>query len=163
MGRLSNPAEPLETLVGQGLQSPRRRQNIRARRPRQAPAASETAPQETTGRLSNPGPRPIQRRLNAADIADLVAGYRAGQSLSDLAKEFRIHHRTVTAHLEQCGVTRRMNTRKFSNDDLDEASRRYRVGESLATVGIAFNVDAATVRRELHRAGVTIRPRRGWN
>lgn len=121
------------------------------------------AARETPGRLSNPEPRPIQRRLNAADIADLIAGYRAGQSLSDLAKEFRIHHHTVTAHLEHCGVTRRMNTRKFSNDDLDEAARRNRVGESLATVGIAFNVDAATLRRELHRAGVTIRPRRGWN
>ena len=163
MGRLSNPPETMETLAGQGLQRPRRREKIRAIRPRQAPAASETAAQETPGRLSNPGPRPIQRRLNAADIADLVAGYRAGQSLADLAKEFRIHHRTVTAHLEKCGVTQRMNTRKFSNDDVDEASRRYRVGESLATVGIAFNVDAATVRRELHRAGVTIRPRRGWN
>ena len=128
MGRLSNPAEPLETPVGQGLQSPRRRQNIRARRPRQAPAASETAPQETTGRLSNPRSRPIQRRLNATDIADLVAGYRAGQTLSDLATQFCIHHRTVATHLEQCGVRRRMNTRKLTNDDIEEAALVTEVG-----------------------------------
>ena len=163
MGRLSNPPEPLETLVGQGLQSPRPRQNTRARRQRQAHAAPETAAQETTGRLSNPAPRAIQRRLHTSDIAKLVARYRAGQSLSDLAKEFCIHHRTVAAHLEQSGVQRRMNARKFTNEDVDKAARRYRAGESLATVGIAFNVDAATVRRTLHRAGVTIRPRRGWN
>ena len=163
MGRLSNPPEPLETLTEQGLQSPGRRQKIRARRLRQAPAAPETIPQETTGRLSNPGPRPIQRRLNATDIAKLAAGYRTGQSLSDLAKQFRIHHRTVAAHLDHYGVQRRMNARKFTNNDVDEAARRYRAGESLATVGNALNVDAATVRRELQRAGITIRRRRGWN
>ena len=101
--------------------------------------------------------------MNTTDIAKLVAGYRAGQSLSDLAKEFYIHHGTVAAHLERRGVRRRMNARKFTNDDVNEAARRYRAGESLATVGTALNVDAATVRRELHRAGVTIRPRRGWN
>lgn len=63
----------------------------------------------------------------------------------------------------QCGVQRRTNERKLTNEDVEEAVRRYGAGESLATVGIALNVDAATVRRELHRAGVTIRPRRGWS
>ncbi len=162
MGRLSNPPEPLETLTQQGLQNPGRRQKVRAGRPRQVPAAPETITQETTGRLSNPDPRPIQRRLNTTDIAKLAASYRAGQSLSNLAKQFRIHHRTVAAHLDHYGLPRRMNARKFTNKDVDEAARRYRAGESLATVGIAFNVDAATVRRELHRAGEMIRPRRGW-
>jgi hypothetical protein len=51
---------------------------------------------------------------------------------------------TVAAHLEQGGVQRRMNARRFTNDDVNEAVRRYRDGETLATVGIAFNVDAAT-------------------
>jgi hypothetical protein len=163
MGRLSNPPDPLETLTGQGSQGPRRRQNLRARRLRKARAAHETFAQETTGRLSNPGPRAIQRRLNTTDIAKLVAGYRAGESLADLAKEFCIHHRTVAAHLEQCGVPRRINTRQLTNNDVDQAARRYQAGQSLATVGIALNLDAATVRRELHRAGVAIRLRRGWN
>ena len=163
MGRLSNPPEAVETLTGQGFHGPRRHRKRGARRLREAPAAPETIAQETTGRLSNPSPRAIQRRLNTTDIARLVAGYLAGQTLSDLAKEFCIHHRTVAAHLEQRGVLRRINARKFTNNDVDEAARRYRAGESLATVGTAFNVDAATVRRELQRAGVTIRPRRGWN
>ena len=163
MGRLSNPPEAVETLTAQGFHGPGRRRKVGARRLREGPAEPETFAQKTTGRLSNPRPRAIQRRLNTTEIGRLVAGYRAGQSLSDLAKEFCIHHRTVAAHLEQCGVPRRINARKFTNNDVDEAARRYRAGESLATVGNAFNVDAATVRRELQRAGVTIRRRRGWN
>ena len=163
MGRLSNPPEAIETLTGQGFHGPRRHRKVDARRLREGPAEPETFAQETTGRLSNPGPRPIQRRLNTTDITRLVTGYRDGQSLSDLAKEFCIHHRTVAAHLEQCGIPRRINARKFTNNDVDQAARRYRAGESLATVANAFNVNAATVRRELHRAGVTIRPRRRWN
>ena len=71
--------------------------------------------------------------MNTTDIAKLVAGYVAGRSLSDLAKEFCIHHRTVAAHLEQCGVQRRINARKFTNDDVEEAARRYRARDSLAT------------------------------
>ena len=154
---------PWKPLPDKGFMALGRRRKVGARRLREGPAEPETFAQETTGRLSNPGPRAIQRRLHTTEIGRLVAGYRAGQSLSDLAKEFCIHHRTVAAHLEQCGVPRRINARKFTNNDVDEAARRYRAGESLARVGNAFNVDAATVRRELQRAGITIRRRRGWN
>ena len=163
MGRLSNPAEPLETLTPQGTHGHLRSRERRTKQPIHSPTGSESAVQENPGRLSNPGPRAIQRRLNTTDIARLIADYNAGQSLSNLAKKYSIHHRTVAAHLEECGVRRRMNKRKLTNDDVDEAARRYRAGESLATVGIAFNVDAATVRRELHRAEVAIRPPRGRN
>ena len=97
--------------------------------------------------------------MSTTDIARLVAGYKAGQSLSILAMEYGIHRRTVAAHLEQRGVRRRVIQRKLTNEDVDEAARRYRAGESLATVGIALNVDAATVRRQLHAAGLTIRGR----
>ena len=121
MGRLSNPPEPLETLTEQDSQSPGRRRIFRAQPLRRAPAAPETIPQETPGRLSNPFPRPTQRRLDTTDIDKLAAGYRAGRSLSNLAKQFRIHHRTVAAHLDHCGVPHRMNARKLTNKDVDDA------------------------------------------
>ena len=56
---------------------------------------------------------------------ELVAGYRAGRSLPDLAKDFGVHRRTVAAHLEQRGVQRRVNSRKMSE------RRHQRRGASL--------------------------------
>jgi hypothetical protein len=91
----------------------------------------------------------------------LVAAYRAGRSLRDLAAEFGVHRRTVAALLESRGVPRRVNLRKLTADDVTDASHRYRAGDSLATIGDVCGVDAETVRRELVRAGVAIRRRRG--
>lgn len=102
---------------------------------------------------------PVLRRLTPSEIEDVVAGYQSGRSLTDLAQEFGIHHRTVAGHLEERGVARRVNLTKMSPADVRLAAIRYRAGKSLAAVGKALNVDASTVQRALKRAGVTIRQR----
>lgn len=162
MGRLSNPPDTLETLTGQGVEGSAEDHEEPSKGAICSPIPSESDAQETPGQLTNPGRRPVLRRLNEVEIDRLVCEYQAGRTLADLASELDIHRRTVAAHLEGRGVQRRVNRRKISKDDIDEAARRYRGGDSLAKVALAFDVDAATVRRELHRAGVAIRLRRGW-
>jgi hypothetical protein len=152
----------VEALTGQGFAGSSQGDGRSSETVRRSPSASESGGRENTGQLSNPGPRAIQRRLRAAEIDDLVTGYRAGRSLRDLAGELGVHPRTVAAHLEQRGVQRRLNLPKMSEHAISDASRRYRAGNSLATVGKTHGVDAATVRRQLLRAGVRIRPRPGF-
>lgn len=161
-GRLSNPSEAVETLADQGW-------NGRGSPPRPATAAVETSrigdrgeSSGEKGRLSNPGPDGVQRRLSDAEIEAIVGGYRAGRTLADLAAEFGVHPRTVADHLEARGVQRRVKRRKMSEGDITQAAARYRGGESLVLVASAFDVDSATLRRALLRVGVAIRSRPGW-
>ena len=132
------------------------------------------APPEERGRLSNPaaGPgcnsvdvadareaqpplepmqRSVQRRLDGPEIDRLVTGYQRGQSLADLATEFRLHRRTVAAHLEARGVPRRVNQPKMTQVDIHDAARRHQAGESLAAIARSLEVDPSTVRRALNR------------
>ena len=98
------------------------------------------------GRSGDSHPRPtVLRRLCDIEIDELASSYRAGRTLADLAAELGVHRRAVAAHLDSCGVARRVNRRKMSDDDVSEAALRYRDGNSLAA--IALNVDAATTAR----------------
>ena len=162
MGRLSNPPEHLKHLVERDVTGAARGAKHRSRGSGDIPAVARAVTAEETGRLSNPTPRPVQRRLRPPEIATVAADYRAGRSLRDIADTLGVHHRTIAARLQQLGIPRRVNERKLSPEDIFDASRRYEQGASLTTLAAGFNVDAATIRRELRRAGATIRPRRGW-
>ena len=162
MGRLSNPPERLKQLVDRGAGKSRHGPKRPSRRPEAiAAVAAPTSPKEA-GQLSNPGRRPVQRRLPRSDVDELAAGYKGGLSLRALAEALGVHHRTVAAHLDQLGVPRRVNPCKMNPHEILQASRRYEAGDSLETVAAVYGVDATTVRRELHRAHIAIRPRRGW-
>ena len=158
MGRLSNPPEPLETLIELGLQSPGRRQIRRARRIGRSPAAPEKILQKTTGRLSNP----VQHRLSRTEIEQLIGQYRHGSSIDTLSRRYQIHRTTVMHHLNQSDVTRRTVARKMNDETVALASTQYEQGASLTVAARTFGVHARTLARELRRAGVLIRPRRGW-
>jgi hypothetical protein len=126
------------------------------------------------GRLSNPtlttpkpltpgAPRPVQRRLSAADIADICASYIDGSSIDALARSHGVNRTTIITHLDQHGVPRRRVVRKMTDVQVAEAAARYRQGHSLATIADQFDVHTRTVGREFRKAGVPIRPRRGWS
>ena len=102
-----------------------------------------------------------QVRLHDDQIAELVGLYRDGSSVRELAARFRINRKTVSIHLERCGVPRRVVQAKLSADDIRRAAELYRSGLSLVSVGEDLGVNAKTASKALHRVGVTMRPRQG--
>lgn len=116
-------------------------------------------PREVKGRPSNPP----QRRLSPADIDDLVAAYKAGANIRQLAANFGVHRTTVTAHLDRQRIRGHHTLTAWTDDTLREATELYATGLSLAAVATRFGIDAQTVANRLRRAGVPVRPRRGWH
>jgi DNA-binding CsgD family transcriptional regulator len=100
----------------------------------------------------------VQRRLDEAQILELVRRYVAGESVRELAAGFRIHRTTVLEHLTKWGVERRPNRRKLSDTEVAQAARIYAGGVSLEELGEQLGVSAETVRKELRQASVTRRP-----
>ena len=118
--------------------------------------------QETPGRLSNPSPRRVQRRLSIADVDDICATYVSGTSIDALARSHGVHRTTIIAHLDQHSVPRRRVVRRMTDALVAEAAVDYLDGHSLATVANKFNVAIRTLRREFSKAGIATRPRQGW-
>ncbi|WP_460834503.1 helix-turn-helix domain-containing protein [Nocardioides hungaricus] len=94
-----------------------------------------------------PGIRQAQKRLDAASIDALVDGYLAGQTVYELAAEFGIERRTVSAHLHRRGVP--MRRRGLSLAQKEEAFALRDRGWSLAQIGARFDVAPGTVRSTL--------------
>jgi hypothetical protein len=103
----------------------------------------------------------VQHRLNPEQVENLVAEYRAGRSVIELAARYRLSRTTVHSHLKQHGLGRPQWERKLTDTQVQAAAKLYAAGSSLVAVGQRFNVDAATIRRAFIRAGVPVRPRRG--
>ena len=102
MGRLSNPAEPLETLVGGGASGSNQVQEKASRRSKGSSSPSSSGAPENLGRLSNPlvkpagedstssfvptsdrsAPSQIQRRLRTSEVDELVAAYQGPARVS---------------------------------------------------------------------------------
>ncbi len=104
--------------------------------------------------------RPVQHRLRPEEIAELVAAYRAGGTIDELATRFSVHRTTVMGHLTRLDVARRR--RGLSAEQIGDAAKLYAQGWSLARVGERFAVSGETVRVAFQKAGVAIRPRQGW-
>jgi len=69
-----------------------------------------------------------------AKVEALVAGYRSGSSMVELAAEFGIDRRTVSGHLRRAGVARRGN---LDEQVVVEARDLYEAGWSSARWGNA--------------------------
>ena len=99
-----------------------------------------------------PGTRQVQKRLDAASVDALVDGYLGGQTVYELAAEFGIERRTVSAHMHRRGVP--MRRRGLSLAQKEEAFALRDRGWSLARIGARFDVSAGTVRNLLHRSSL---------
>ena len=112
-----------------------------------------------------PRPRPPHTypgraiRLTADQLARLVAGYKAGVTVYELAADFGIDRRTVSAHMKRQGVQMRLRPPNAST--IDEMVRLYRSGLSLAKVGGAVGFNADTVLKYLRTRGVPTRDTQG--
>lgn len=103
--------------------------------------------------------RPYRRiqKLNEDQVAELVATYRAGGTVSGLARHFGIDRTTVRAVLDREQVARRSQGRVLSLEEIERASQLYREGLNLRAVGAELGVDYRVVRRGLMAAGVRVR------
>ena len=100
---------------------------------------------------------PVQRRLVPDEVADLIAAYRRGVPVAELAESFRINRTTVFGHVRRHGVAKR-DRRALQGDEVDRAAQLYAGRESADCVTAQLGVGASTVRRALKEAGVTMRP-----
>ena len=99
------------------------------------------------------------KRLKDDQVAKLCRAYKAGTSRRQLAEDFGIAPKTVTAILRRQGVKTRW--RKLADTDVDEAERLYAQGMSLARVGERLGVTDCAVRYQLRKRGIRMRDSHG--
>ena len=97
---------------------------------------------------------PVQRRLGPDQVVELVAAYRQGVPVEELAASFRINRTTVLGHVRRHGMPKR-DRRALRKDDVDKAAGFYAEGRSAEWVAGELQVAASTVRRALKDAGVS--------
>ena len=102
-----------------------------------------------------------QTLLRPEQVDDLVAQYREGATLVELASLFGVNRRTVATHLTRREVTIRRG--RFDPSRIHEAADLYLSGLTLVEVGVKVGAGPQAVRRALASHGVMIRPggRRG--
>lgn len=139
LGQLSNPSDQ----VSEGISS-----------------LGDRRPPAITSSSGVHGRRP--RRLTRAQVTALIDAYRLGATVKDLACEYGVHRATVMDHLRRNEIPRRSDTRRWTPDQLREATDLYHQGNSIRVLGERYHLDPSTVARRLRRAGVQLRPRRGF-
>ena len=94
-------------------------------------------------------------------VDDLVARYRDGATLVELASRFGVHRRTVAEHLTRRKVPIRRG--RCYPSRIHEAADLYLSGLTLLEVGVKVGAGPQAVRQALASHGVVIRPggRRG--
>jgi lambda repressor-like predicted transcriptional regulator len=96
-----------------------------------------------------------QTLLRAEQVDDLVARYRDGATLVQLASRFGIHRRTVAEHLTRREVPIRRTG--IDSSRFNEVADLYDSGLTLAEVGLKVGAGPDAVRRALVEHGVPIR------
>ena len=79
--------------------------------------------------------------------------------MSELAKRYQVHRRTVSAILHRHGGPTRASG--LDPEQIDRAVLLYTEGQSLATIGNVLGVDAGTVHARLRERGVPMRDTHG--
>jgi lambda repressor-like predicted transcriptional regulator len=100
--------------------------------------------------------RHVQHRLSPGEIVALVTAYQAGRSLAALSREFKLHKRTVHAHLVRAGVELRPQ-QVLTPEQVAEVIELYQSGATLKQLGLQFGVANASIRNYLLREGIQLR------
>jgi lambda repressor-like predicted transcriptional regulator len=117
--------------------------------------ALASRPRVTTARTQ----RVKVRKLTSDEVSELVAGYKTGASVYELARQFAIHRVTVSEHLHRRGIE--MRRQGLDLRQVDEAAWLYEQGWSLARIASKDEVDPATVWRALRARSVHMRDTQG--
>jgi|GEM_PF-1057899 len=107
------------------------------------------------GRIVATKIRQQQTRLDESEVVRLIAEYRSGSTVYQLAARFGCHRTTVSECLKHHGVPMRMT--RLTSEQIDEAVRLYESGLSSAKVGKRIGANAETVRQRLRERGVVMR------
>lgn len=97
-----------------------------------------------------------QTLLRPEQVDNLVAQYREGATLMELASVFGVNRRTVATHLTRREVTIRRG--RFDPSRIHEAADLYLSGLTLVEVGMKVGAGPQAVRQALASHGVVIRP-----
>mgnify|MGYP001612693408 CR=1 FL=1 len=93
----------------------------------------------------------------------IIALYRAGQSLGQIATAFGLTPNAIAYHLHSADVRRRPpGPPPVPPTELADCIRRYTAGESLTQIGVAVHRTAGAILYRLRRAGVPRRARSAW-
>lgn len=117
---------------------------------------------ERSIRTADRAPLPVLRvrhNLHDEEIGEMVAEYRTGDTLRQVAARHGISRARVSSLFEDRGVDRR--GRSLTAAQVSTAQDLYLAGNSLATVGLSLGVDGATIRSALLRQGVSMRGTHG--
>jgi hypothetical protein len=111
--------------------------------------------QDLTSEKAQPA-RPIPRSatrtarpLKPAEVDEVIAGYRTGRTMKQLAVEFRIDRRTVSSYLRRAGIARRRGG--LDQEQTREAARLYEAGWSAGRLAERFDVSADSVLKVLRQ------------
>jgi lambda repressor-like predicted transcriptional regulator len=85
----------------------------------------------------------------------MIAAYKSGTSMRELAKTFGCHRVTIGNKLKSAGI--KLHGIPASKGQIDEMVRLYESRLSLANVGEQVGVSANTVLRHLRQQGIEIR------
>lgn len=121
------------------------------RAPVSEPPPDPTARWPERRRRGVPSRQQIQRRLDVAEVAELVARYENRESLRSLARRFQIRIETVRSQLVRAGVEIRVY-RRFSETVLAEVLALQADGWSVARLAGRYEVTGQTVREWLGRS-----------
>ena len=103
--------------------------------------------------------RQRQKRLDENEIERLIAEYRTGLTVYQLATRFGCHRTTVSECLKARGI--QMRRRPLCEEQIIEAIRLYQSGLSVAKVADQVGAKSETVRLRLIERGVQMRDSRG--
>lgn len=93
--------------------------------------------------------------------ADLATRYNAGESTTQLARDYHCSPTTVAKLLRVCGID--VRDARFRPVDLDEQTLRKMYLEdrlSITTIAKRLNVSATTIGNKRRQYGIPPRPRR---
>jgi hypothetical protein len=97
-----------------------------------------------------------QKRLTEGETAKLVADYRAGCTIMELAARLCCDRKTVIRYLKLSCVETRYR-KLLGADQIEEAATLHTQGVSLAALGRKFGVDPKTIKARLAEYGDRLR------
>jgi len=120
------------------------------------PASKDRAPSD----YELHGPiRQRQIRLTETLTIELVARYKQGATIYELAKDFDCNRHTVAIRLKKAGV--RMRHSSPNKEEIEQMVRLYESGMSLAKVSEQIGYSPGTIHHYLRSQGAQIRDSHG--